>query len=111
MKQIDISTKTGVGLTTIRTMLDGKPISVKCAKAIAEVMGLNYKKSFEPVKRKSVSAATAKRYHALISTVFTHAVYQNIIPVNPCRVLYNSPAPARAVWFWASSHWTASFPV
>ena len=84
MKQIDISTQTGVGLTTIRTMLDGKPISVRCAKAIAEVMGLNYKKAFEPVKRKSVSAATAKRYHALISTVFTHAVYQNIIPVNPC---------------------------
>ena len=84
MKQIDISTQTGVGLTTIRSMLDGKPISVRCAKAIAEVMGLNYKKSFEPVKRKSVSVATAKRYHALISTVFTHVVYQNIIPVNPC---------------------------
>ncbi len=84
MKQIDISTKAGVGLTTIRTMLDGKPISVKCAKAIAEVMEINYNKTFKEVKRKQLSSGTAKRYHALISGVFTHAVYQNIIPINPC---------------------------
>ena len=65
-------------------MLDGNPISVKCAKAIAEVMELDYKKAFKEVKRKPVSSGTAKRYHALISGVFTHAVFQNIIPVNPC---------------------------
>lgn len=64
-------------------MLDGNPISVKCAKAIAEVMELDYKKAFKEVKRKPVSSGTAKRYHALISGVFTHAVFQNIIPVNP----------------------------
>lgn len=51
-----------------------KPVNVRCAKAITEVMGLNYKKSFEPVKRKSVSAATARKFHALISAAFTRAV-------------------------------------
>ncbi|MBP5604274.1 MAG: tyrosine-type recombinase/integrase [Ruminiclostridium sp.] len=84
MKQIDLSKKAGVSLTTIKTMLDGNPISVKCAKAICEAMELNFGQTFEKVKRKALSSATAKRYHGLISAVFTHAVYQNIIPINPC---------------------------
>ena len=95
MTQSELSRKAEVSLTTIKVLLKGKAISVKCAKKISDALGLEYKKVFNDVKRDNVSVATVKRYHAIISGIFKHAVTQNIIPVNPCtRVrLPKSPKP------------------
>lgn len=84
MKQKDLAEKAGVSLTTLKVLLKGNPISVKCAQRIAEALELDYRKAFKGVKRKQVSVATVKRYNAMISGIFRHAVIQNIIPVNPC---------------------------
>lgn len=67
MTQSELSRKAGVSLTTIKVLLKGKAISVKCAKKISDALGLEYKKVFNDVKRDNVSVATVKRYHAIIS--------------------------------------------
>ena len=84
MKQKDLAEKSGVSLTTLKVLLKGEAISVKCAMRIAEALELDYKKVFSDVNRNAMTISTVKRYHAMISGVFRHAVTQDIIPVNPC---------------------------
>ena len=84
MKQKELSEKSGVSLTTIKVLLKGNAISVKCAKKISEVLELDYNKVFKCVIRNKMTASSVKRYHAMISGIFHHAVLQNIITVNPC---------------------------
>lgn len=52
MKQKDLAEKSGVSLTTLKVLLKGKAISVKCAMSISEALGLEYNKVFDDVKRK-----------------------------------------------------------
>lgn len=84
ISQKELADKSKVSLTTIKVLLKGNPISLNCAEKITDVLGLNFKQVFESVKRNNVTASTVKRYHALISGIFHHAVIQNIIQTNPC---------------------------
>ena len=103
MTQAELSRKAELSLTTIKQLLKGKAISVKSAQKITDVLGLDYKKVFDDVQRNQVTVATVKRYHALISGIFKHAVTQNIIPMNPCTRVRLPKAPKKEAVFLEES--------
>ena len=84
MSQNELAEKSAVSIATIHKLLKGDVISVECAKKICETLGLEYKKVFKETDRNTISPSTVKRYHALISSICSFAVLQNIIPINPC---------------------------
>ncbi len=84
ISQKELSERADVSLTTLRVLLKGDNINAECAKRICSVLDLRYQFAFEEIDRGRIKASTVKRYHALISSICTFAVYQNIIMVNPC---------------------------
>ncbi len=84
MRQKDLAEETGISLTTIKALLRGDNISVDCATRICKALGIKYDEAFEVVERNKIKGTTVKRYHAVISSICSFAVYQNIIMVNPC---------------------------
>lgn len=84
MKQNELAEKANISLTTIKQLLKGENISEDCANRICAVLKLKFNKTFENVVRTRVKASTVKRYHALISSICSFAVYQGILTSNPC---------------------------
>ena len=84
MTQSELSRRSGVSLATIKSVLKGNNIAIECAKKICDVLKLNYKKSFAETEKKTMEASTVKRYHAMISSLMSFAVYQGVIETNPC---------------------------
>ena len=84
MTQSELSRKSGVSLATIKSILKGNNITIECAKKICDALKLNYKKSFSETEKKTMEASTVKRYHAMISSIMSFAVYQGVIDSNPC---------------------------
>ena len=84
ISQNGLAEESGVSIATIHKLLKGDIISVECAKKICTTLGLEYKKVFKETDRNTISPSTVKRYHALISSICSFAVLQNIIPINPC---------------------------
>ncbi len=76
----------GVSDTTLRGVRKGDPASAKTAKKIADTLGVDVFKIFNPKNEDAgLSSQTIKHYHTFISSVFERAVKWGLIYANPCR--------------------------
>ena len=78
-----IAQQTGLSVNTVRIAVRGSNCSVKTAQAIADVLDLNFEKSFLVLNQnKSLSGKTISGCHRFISAVLNQAVNEGLIPVN-----------------------------
>lgn len=76
----------GVSDTTLRGVRKGDPASAKTAQKIADTLGVDVFKIFNPKNEEAgLSSQTIKNYHIFISSVFERAVKWGLIYTNPCR--------------------------
>lgn len=74
----------GVGLSTLGTVFQGKSVSFETARKIANGLGLPMESCFVQAEAKQISAATIKKYHQLLHKMLEDAVHWQYIPFNPC---------------------------
>lgn len=78
-----IAQQTGLSVNTVRIAVRGSNCSVKTARAISDVLNLNFDKSFLVLNQnKALSGKTISGYHRFISSVLNQAVSEGLIPVN-----------------------------
>lgn len=83
MTQTELSKKSGVSVTTIRTCVKGNNVSKETAAKLAEA--LNRSNLFTPAEgQDKLSNSTIAKYHRLLSSMLTAAVRWQVIPSNPC---------------------------
>ncbi len=89
------SRQQGVSVTTLDTAIHQKPISRTCAEKICNGLGVELRTAFVPTNPgKTLSPATIRHYHHLISDILGAAVRWQYIPYNPCDRI--SPPKAEA---------------
>jgi len=75
----------GVSRTTIFQAVHGKNVAVCCVEKLCAALEVKMKDHFEVVGKKKLSDNTVSHYHKLLSTMFTTAVYWQVIESNPCK--------------------------
>lgn len=80
------SRQQGISLTTLDTAFHRKPISRACAEKICVGLGVDLQSAFVPTTPgRTLSPATVRHYHHLISDILGAAVKWQYIPYNPCE--------------------------
>ncbi len=80
-----LSEKAGIGERTVSTAVKGTNINEKTAKAICSVLQAPLKSAFAIADEgKTLSSATIRHHHGLISSILSTAVQWQIIFSNPC---------------------------
>lgn len=82
--QISLSQKAGVSLAVVKSCLVGKNVNPDKAEAIATALNLPKEKLFTPEESQPLSDKTILHYHRLISSILSHAVFQQVLFANPC---------------------------
>ena len=84
MTQKELATKAKIGCSTASTACRGGSVTIKTAKAIAQVLQKDMKTLFEVEKSKdTLSPKTARNYHSFVSAVLSYAVKMDILSTNP----------------------------
>ncbi|MBO5577397.1 MAG: tyrosine-type recombinase/integrase [Ruminococcus sp.] len=82
--QEELHKKSGVGMMTIRSAINGGNILLEKAQRLCDTLGVPLTKLFIKVRDKSVlSNKTIREYHRLISSILALADKEMIIPFNP----------------------------
>lgn len=74
----------GVGLSTLGTVFQGKSVSFETARKIANGLGLPMENCFNQGETRQISAATVKKYHQLLHKMLEDAVRWQYVSYNPC---------------------------
>jgi integrase len=78
-----IATVAGIGETTLREMLRGKPVRTQTAAAVAKALGKSEKALFDVEQdMRPLSKKTVLEYHRLISTILAQAEKELLVPYN-----------------------------
>lgn len=81
--QVELSEKSNVSLTTIRSCIKGSNISKETAAKISKALNIN--NLFAPAEgQEKLSNSTIAKYHRLLSSMLTAAVRWQVISSNPC---------------------------
>ena len=90
----------GIGVSTLRFAMAGKPVSYKTVNKIAAVLGKPAAQLFSPSgQAKKLSKSTVAHYHRFLSAVFTTAVEWQVISENPCSRVKPPKEDRRSVQF------------
>lgn len=86
LTQKELSELSGVGCTTIRTVVNGKNVYLSTAEKLCKALDIPVKKLFNVVSdNRPFSNKTITEYHRLISTILSQADKEMLIPFNPAR--------------------------
>lgn len=84
--QKDLSERSGVGCTTIRTVVNGNSVYLSTAEKLCKALDVPVKKLFNiESDNRPLSNKTITEYHRLISTILAQADKELLIPYNPAR--------------------------
>lgn len=79
-----LARESGVSPQTISAVTKGDTIRMEKAKALADAMGMDFKKLFDVTENlKPLSPKTIREHHLLISTILGQAEKEMILPYNP----------------------------
>ena len=94
MSRAELSRRSNVSATTIASFMSGKPVLPEKAEAIAKAMGKTTGEAFTISEDTTpLSAKTILEYHRLISTIFSQAEKELLVPYNPAA----KASPPKAV--------------
>lgn len=76
--------RAGLGRSTVRQAMEGKPVSLETAQAIAGALGMKTAAAFSVTARQEpLAPATVMAYHRLLSSILTKAVKWGYLLTNP----------------------------
>ena len=86
LSKTELSRRSGASYDAVVNACKGLNIKKQSAEAIAEALGLAYKKSFEDIKtEEKLSSGTIAQHHRLVSSMMETAVKWGLVLDNPCR--------------------------
>ncbi|MBR3559934.1 MAG: tyrosine-type recombinase/integrase [Oscillospiraceae bacterium] len=86
LRQARIVERTGVSSTTVSDAIKGHTVSTKTAQAVANALGMKLEDAFDIVEGSTTLAAkTIVEHHRLISSIFSQAVKEQLVPSNTAR--------------------------
>ena len=96
LSQYKVAEMSGVSSSTVNAVCKGETVALKSAEAIANALKVNFDEVFT-VKDSpdTLSPATVRMYHRLISSILTKAVKWGYIPASPAANA-ELPRPAKA---------------
>lgn len=86
LKQAYISERFGISTSTISAAVKGDSVSTKTAQAVADALGMKLEDAFAVAEGSTrLSPKTIVEHHRLISTIFSQAVKEQLVPTNTAR--------------------------
>lgn len=84
MTQVMLSKRAGVSIAVVKSCVQGKNVNPDSAKAVSKALDVPIEKLFTVTEATTLSDKTILHYHRLISSILSHAVFQQVLFSSPC---------------------------